>query len=93
MLRRFRPIRNLSRRLTATCRNWHRRQLRRYADRTPLFWPRLSLYRDAGNPTFSPRALKITFLDGLVFLGVFSLIEDLEHLQTADYLPTLLWIY
>jgi protein-S-isoprenylcysteine O-methyltransferase Ste14 len=61
-----------------------------YAQRTPAFWPDLSLYRDQEEVTFSPVALKRTFLDGLVFLAAFPLIELTEHLQVIGYLPTLI---
>lgn len=64
-----------------------------YAARTPLFWPNLRLYRDAGETTFSPTALKRTFLDALYFLAIFPAIEGIEYLQTTGHLPTYLWLY
>jgi len=64
-----------------------------YAARTPLFWPRVSGYRDAGQVAFSPVALRRTFVDALYFLAVFPAIEGVEYLQTMGYLPTLMWLY
>jgi protein-S-isoprenylcysteine O-methyltransferase Ste14 len=61
-----------------------------YERRTPSFWPDISLYSDQEEVTFSPVALKRTFLDGLVFLAAFPLIEFSEHLQALGYLPTLI---
>jgi protein-S-isoprenylcysteine O-methyltransferase Ste14 len=64
-----------------------------YAARTPAFWPRPSLYRDAPEVTFSPKALRQTFVDGLLFLAAFPLIEAVEHLQADGFLPTLAHIF
>ena len=66
---------------------------RDYARRTPLFWPRPALYRDGQEVTFSPAALRRTFLDGLLFVAAFPVIELIEHLQNAGYLPILLKLY
>ena len=62
---------------------------RDYALETPLFWPRLSLYGDVGDVTFSPAALRRTFLDGLLFLAALPAIEIIEWLQEAGYIPVL----
>ena len=64
-----------------------------YARRTPLFWPKLSLYRDGADIAFSPHALKRTFLDGMLFLAIFPLMEGLEFLQNQGFLPALLRLY
>ncbi|HTV67470.1 MAG TPA: isoprenylcysteine carboxylmethyltransferase family protein [Rhizobiaceae bacterium] len=64
-----------------------------YAAETPMFWPKLSGYRDAPEIAFSPRALRRTFLDGLVFLAAFPAIEAIEHLQAAGYLPVIASIF
>ena len=61
-----------------------------YARVTPMFWPNPSLYREPQQASFSPRALRRTFLDGLLFLLVFPLVELIEHAQAAGYLPVLL---
>lgn len=61
-----------------------------YARVTPMFWPKPSLYREPPQASFSPRALRRTFLDGLVFLLVFPLVELIELAQAAGYLPVLL---
>lgn len=64
-----------------------------YEARTPLFWPRLSLYAESEAPEFSPKALKRTFLDALIFLAAFPLLEIVASLQQAGLLPVLfrLW--
>ena len=61
-----------------------------YARVTPMFWPKLSLYREPAEASFSPRTLRRTFIDGLLFLAVFPVIELIEHAQKAGYLPVLL---
>jgi protein-S-isoprenylcysteine O-methyltransferase Ste14 len=60
-----------------------------YARQTPMFWPKPSLYRDRPEIAFSPGALKRTFLDGLIFLMAFPIIEGIEYLQTEGFLPIL----
>ncbi|MEP9387489.1 isoprenylcysteine carboxylmethyltransferase family protein [Mesorhizobium sp. KR9-304] len=66
---------------------------RDYARETPLFWPKPLLYRDADEVTFSPVALRRTFLDGLFFLAAFPAIELIEHLQEAGRLPILFTLF
>jgi len=61
-----------------------------YVRRTPLFWPKPSLYRDTQEVTFSPKALKRTFLDGMLFVLVFPAIEVIEHLQSNGLMPILM---
>lgn len=61
-----------------------------YARVTPMFWPKPSLYREPTQASFSPQTLRRTFLDGLVFLLVFPLVELIEYAQEAGYLPVLL---
>lgn len=60
-----------------------------YAARTPMFWPNPSLYKEPEEVSFSPRALTRTFLDALLFLMAFPLVELIEHLQIEGYLPIL----
>ena len=62
---------------------------RDYARATPMFWPKPSLYREPRDVTFSPAALRRTFLDGLVFLAAFPAIEFVEYLQEIGTLPVL----
>lgn len=64
-----------------------------YARRTPMFWPAPSLYCEPDEGVFSPAILRRTFLDGLVFLLAFPLIEMVEHFQDAGYLPVLYTLY
>jgi protein-S-isoprenylcysteine O-methyltransferase Ste14 len=60
-----------------------------YAARTPLFWPRPNLYHVPHEFPFSPAALRRTFLDGLMFLALFPVLEGLEYLQASHVLPSL----
>ncbi|MEX2166820.1 MAG: isoprenylcysteine carboxylmethyltransferase family protein [Methyloceanibacter sp.] len=61
-----------------------------YARQTPLFWPNVFHYRDLPEVAFSPKALRRTFVDGLLFLAAFPAIEAIEHLQTDGTLPILM---
>jgi protein-S-isoprenylcysteine O-methyltransferase Ste14 len=62
---------------------------REYVRETPLFWPKPSIYREAGEVAFSPVALRRTFLDGLLFLLAFPAIEAIEYLKDAGLVPIL----
>lgn len=64
-----------------------------YARRTPIFWPDPRRYRDTDEVSFSPLALKRTFIDGLYFLALFPAIELVEQLQAAGHLPVLMTLY
>lgn len=68
-------------------------QYEAYERRTPSFWPRASLYREASELNFSPKALMRTFKDGLLFLAAFPAIETIEYLQQAGYIPVLIQLY
>ncbi|PLX39127.1 MAG: isoprenylcysteine carboxylmethyltransferase family protein [Hyphomicrobiales bacterium] len=64
-----------------------------YAARTPLFWPNFRAYRDAGETTFSPKAVVKTFFDALYFLAAFPAIELVEYLHETGVLPTLFHVF
>ena len=64
-----------------------------YARQTPLFWPRLSLYSDPQEVTFSTEALKRTAIDGLAFLFAFPVLEVIEYLRAGGVLPVLLRVF
>lgn len=64
-----------------------------YAARTPMFWPKFSLYRDLPEAVFSPATFKRTFLDGLFFLAAFPVLEMIEQLQAAGFLPTVMRMF
>jgi protein-S-isoprenylcysteine O-methyltransferase Ste14 len=63
-----------------------------YARETPVFWPRLSAYRDSPEVNFSPEAIKRAVIDGLIVLAAFPLIETFKYLQGQGYLPILMKI-
>ncbi|MCV3210463.1 isoprenylcysteine carboxylmethyltransferase family protein [Mesorhizobium sp. YC-39] len=60
---------------------------REYARRTPMFWPKPSLFREADDVAFSPAALKRTFLDGLLFIAALPAIELVEVVKETDFVP------
>lgn len=70
---------------------------RDYKAAVPRFLPNpVSLFsaRPSQEPmTFSPHALRRTFLDGLVFLAVFPLIETIGWLQEHDYITPLIRLW
>ncbi len=47
------------------------------------------LYEDAQEVYFSPKALRKTLLDGILFLAAFPIIETLEYLHASGTLPIL----
>jgi protein-S-isoprenylcysteine O-methyltransferase Ste14 len=63
-----------------------------YEAATPSFWPDPRLYHQPDEMTFSPQALKRTFVDALYFLAMVPAIEGIEYLQTTGYLPTVFWL-
>ena len=64
-----------------------------YVARTPRFCPNPWLYCDERQHTFSTKALRRTFFDGLYFLAVFPAIEAIEYFQVIGYLPTYFWLF
>lgn len=64
-----------------------------YARQTPMFWPKPSRYSDSDEVAFSPKALRRTVLDGVFFLAIFPMVEMVEHLQIAGFLPILTRIF
>ncbi|NVP54353.1 methyltransferase family protein [Mycoplana rhizolycopersici] len=62
---------------------------RDYAKKTPLFLPRLSLYRTATGVRFSQKALTSTFRDSLFLLALFPFLEGIEYLRMNGHLPIL----
>ncbi|BCP53620.1 sodium:proton antiporter [Kaistia sp. 32K] len=58
-----------------------------YAAVTPMFWPKLSLYRDTEELSVSTHALRRTFLDALLFLAIIPLMELIERLHAGNHLP------
>lgn len=64
-----------------------------YAGRTPLFWPRLSSYREPRETSFSPNAIWRTFGDACFFFMILPLAEISEYLHAQGYVPTVLRMY
>lgn len=57
-----------------------------YRDRTPRFWPRFSLWRDADELTIRPSLFLLTLRDGLVFLLAIPLFELIDAGQAMHVL-------
>lgn len=64
-----------------------------YAARVPLLWPRLSLYRDEGVPSFQPPALRRALRDGLLFLLTVPVAELVACAKGAGLLPRLILLF
>lgn len=58
----------------------------RYFDRTPRFWPRFSLWRDADELSVRPSLFLLTIRDGLVFLLAIPLFELIDAGQAVHWL-------
>ncbi len=58
-----------------------------YAARTPLIWPRPSLFHTPNEVTFSVRHLKGNMFDALIFLSFIPLGETIEYLKLITDLP------
>lgn len=57
-----------------------------YVARTPRFWPRFSLWRDADELTVRPSLFLLTIRDGLVFLLAIPLFELIDAGQALHWL-------
>lgn len=57
-----------------------------YRARTPRFWPRFSLWRDADELAVRPSLFLLTIRDGLVFLLAIPLFELIDAGQAAHWL-------
>ncbi len=66
---------------------------RHYAWRTPLMWPRLSLYQSGSVVEPRLRNLWREARDGMVFLAAIPATELLQQLRRLDALPTLVTLY
>jgi protein-S-isoprenylcysteine O-methyltransferase Ste14 len=66
---------------------------RDYMRRVPRFWPRPSLYRDAGALVADPRILRRTMRDAVMFLAAIPLFGLIGAAQEAGLAPVLfrLW--
>lgn len=64
-----------------------------YAARVPLLWPRPSLYRDGGTPSFEPRALCRALRDALLFLLAIPAADIVDYLRAMRLLPQILPLF
>jgi protein-S-isoprenylcysteine O-methyltransferase Ste14 len=64
-----------------------------YRHRVPRWLPDFSLWVSPKEIWIKPRLVWKTFFDSSWFLAVHPVFDLLEHLQQADYLPTLLYVY
>lgn len=66
---------------------------RAYCAKVPRMVPNPALWHDADRIEISPRIVRTTFFDALIFLVAVPAFETLESLQLAGYVPTLFHIY
>jgi protein-S-isoprenylcysteine O-methyltransferase Ste14 len=64
-----------------------------YKARVPRFWPNPFLYRDAAEVTFQTRRLRVTLLDGLMFLLAIPVLEAIETAQDSGAVQTLVKLF
>lgn len=60
-----------------------------YAERTPLIWPRPSLFHTPNEVMFSARHLRVNMMDALVFLSFIPLAESVEYIKLITDLPVI----
>lgn len=63
-----------------------------YLSRVPRFLPNPTLYRDDPQVMFQTARLRMTLLDGLVFLAAIPVFEIIEEAQEAGVVPILYWL-
>ena len=66
---------------------------RAYCAKVPRMIPNPALWHDAEHIEISPRIVRRTFFDALIFLVAVPAFEMLEKLQVAGHVPTLFHIY
>ena len=66
---------------------------RAYCAKVPRMIPNPALWHDAEHIEISPRIVRRTFFDALIFLVAVPAFEMLERLQVAGHVPTLFHIY
>ncbi len=70
----------------------HGRAFEEYRDRTPMFIPRPSLYRDEPLYTIDTRLFRRAFFSVVWFPLIYILMYLVEHLKTAGVIPVLFTI-
>lgn len=61
-----------------------------YMARVPRWWPNFKLWRESDMIEVSPRLVRITMMDCMIFVLVFPALELIEWLHTDKILPNLL---
>ena len=64
-----------------------------YLQRVPRFLPNPLIYRDDAEVTFQTGKLRVTLLDGLVFLAAIPLLEAIEELHEVGTIPVLFSLF
>jgi protein-S-isoprenylcysteine O-methyltransferase Ste14 len=64
-----------------------------YLQRVPRFLPNPFIYRDDAEVTFQTRRLRVTFVDGLVFLAAIPVFEAIEEAQENGKIPLLFKLF
>jgi protein-S-isoprenylcysteine O-methyltransferase Ste14 len=64
-----------------------------YLQRVPRFLPNPLIYRDDAEVTFQTGKLRVTFVDGLVFLAAIPVLEAIEIAQESGAVPILFWLF
>ncbi len=64
-----------------------------YLERVPRFLPNPLIYRDDAEVTFQTRRLRVTFVDGLVFLAAIPVLEAIEEAQEIGKIPLLFQLF
>lgn len=64
-----------------------------YQARVPRFWPNFSLFSEPESYTVSARYFRQFLTEVVWFVLAAGIIESLEEMHAAHYLPTLLYIY
>lgn len=64
-----------------------------YLQRVPRFLPNPLIYRDDAEVTFQTKRLRVTLVDGLVFLGAIPILEAIEEAHEAGTVPILFWLF
>jgi protein-S-isoprenylcysteine O-methyltransferase Ste14 len=88
----FAVFRMIARREESLLTEIHGDAFRRYCERVPRFWPRLSVWQDSERLTIKTKPVYATFLDSLFFLAAFPLAEAAEWIQQSGWVHPLAFV-